>query len=651
MKNENPTEIPEELYYNRDDLEKIRKTYKKKAPYAGKSSLPETKSVEVGSAKRNIQRSGGGGSNANHKTGKKSAKRRSSKGRLIDDGSLDDHYDEVNDPNYDSEEDRDGRDLMKVIGSEGGNSPMKSYGDATTSVPLLLQDYKRAVEHIVDSNYLKTLEMSVGELVHELLHECNLHFEEKLKELLAELPASAGETTRLPYYEVVKRSIIKSFDYSCCTFPGDALIPTVVGGGANRMEATSLLLVELCSSRDTDYRSCIEEGFDKIFEIINELNKDVPSTNSLLSCYLTRCIVDEIISPSYITHCLANACDDAIDAQLAETGGVPMPPPPPQESPSVTAKVLQHMQYSNDSLRCSGLEMALYNKERNAHVRDVITKTKTLLSHDHYSSKLQHIWGINSDLQSEESESPSATTRELKHRIDEFLMEFLDNCSTVGGSSQANSRSNSLGDLGVSGAAEYTPPELHVLESAYSSLQELGTHTLTYFAHEIVKRGVCLVLLNYKCDSPVSSSLNGNLAECTQRYMTENPSALHMCQHLILLFHYCMCGEDLPQEATADTSLAISNYAGAISPLPPPVISKLQYGTGLLKFFDGCEPNASVPNHSSLFYDVLLDAPHAPFIFRQLLELSCTTKGGLNLIPSEEVFNQLCALLVPYYKQ
>lgn len=102
-KNKNSTEIPMELYYDKNDLDKIRKRYVKKAPYHGKQSVtPETKISEIGSSKRNIQRSGAGNKLNSIKIGKK-LEQKNVINKSLDDGSTYDHYDEENDPNYDSE--------------------------------------------------------------------------------------------------------------------------------------------------------------------------------------------------------------------------------------------------------------------------------------------------------------------------------------------------------------------------------------------------------------------------------------------------------------------------------------------------------------------------------------------------------------------
>ncbi len=86
----------ENLFYGREDLDKIRRSYVKKPPYVSKKDLTEaTKQKKEGDPKRNILRS--------EKSGSASGKNRhknKNKDVDLDDGSaaLDSH-----DPNYDSE--------------------------------------------------------------------------------------------------------------------------------------------------------------------------------------------------------------------------------------------------------------------------------------------------------------------------------------------------------------------------------------------------------------------------------------------------------------------------------------------------------------------------------------------------------------------
>jgi len=354
-----------DLFYNKNDLENIRKAYTRKSPYVGKGLAHATKNLETGSSKRNIVRRGSG---RNHQ------REGHRKGDVLDDGSTYVHYEETQDPNYDSEEDVDERELARMsLSREKSPNP----GKGPEGVATIISEYKREVEHVIGEHYLRTLETSASELVHVVLHECTCRYEERLREALADIPGDHSRVT-LPLYEVVKRAVIKSFDFSNFSISTDTGVPTVVGGGANRMEAVSLLLVELCSSRGADYRSQIEAGFEAIFEIANELNKDVPTADTLISCFLTRAVVDEIVSPSFISRCIEryndDAVDDAFDDDEDEEGSVC--DPAPLDSPTASAKVLRDLQYTNYSLESESMQTALYRKETNAHVRDILGKTK-----------------------------------------------------------------------------------------------------------------------------------------------------------------------------------------------------------------------------------------------------------------------------------
>jgi hypothetical protein len=214
---------------------------------------------------------------------------------------------------------------------------------------------------------LKSLEISAGDIVHDYLTELTKHFEEQLHELQVQSPqAMAAGLIYLPYHEVIKRSIIKSFDY----YQYEGIAGSVTGAVSNpRMEAISVFLFELCSTRNEcgiNYSKYICQGFDSIFEILVELNKDVPAVNSLLARYLTRCIVDEIISPRYVAVVLER-CDSAVDEEFVSCDTS-------DEDPSV--------------------QIAIYRNQTRKQMLDVMVQTKVYLSLDHYSTKLQHIWGI-----------------------------------------------------------------------------------------------------------------------------------------------------------------------------------------------------------------------------------------------------------------
>jgi hypothetical protein len=156
------------------------------------------------------------------------------------------------------------------------------------------------------------------------------------------------------------------------------------------------------------------------------------------------------------------------------------------------------------------------------------------------------------------------------------------------------------------------------------------------------------VLLNYRCSGGAAAA-GADLASASAAYMSTNPSAHHVCSHLCLLMYYCMCGEDADAGAVG---AELAPHVGALAPLPPPVISKSQYLTGLSKFFESIvEPADGQHSTSSLFYDVMLDAPHAPMLFHQLLLLSTPTHGGAALLPDSSKFDSLVDSLSVYYKK
>ena len=58
----------------------------------------------------------------------------------------------------------------------------------------------------------------------------------------------------------------------------------------------------------------IEKGLERLFEIIDEIEKDAPAARSILASFIARGVVDEVIPPSYLSDPVA--CDlggDMID--------------------------------------------------------------------------------------------------------------------------------------------------------------------------------------------------------------------------------------------------------------------------------------------------------------------------------------------------
>lgn len=82
-------------------------------------------------------------------------------------------------------------------------------------------------------------------------------------------------------YELVKRGINMSFD------KGD--------------RERELMSKFLCYAHpDLLSSSMIGRGFERLFEIIGEVEKDAPGAKDMLSKFLARCILDEVLSPSFL---------------------------------------------------------------------------------------------------------------------------------------------------------------------------------------------------------------------------------------------------------------------------------------------------------------------------------------------------------------
>jgi programmed cell death protein 4 len=209
------------------------------------SNLPETKVGEEGSAKRNILRRGGGGGGGGGGSGAAT--------RLQDDGSLAAEYDSAaldeRDPNYDSEED-------------GGvfTPPMahiRPYAERRVGLSkMTLTAYKTKVTPII-KEYLSSgdIDDTIANLVGIDAPEYN--------------------------YEAVKRAVNMSFDAS----------------DRERERVSRLLSAgypEIFSS------NMIGKGFERLFELIDEIEKDVPSAREMLSIFLARAVVDEILPPSFL---------------------------------------------------------------------------------------------------------------------------------------------------------------------------------------------------------------------------------------------------------------------------------------------------------------------------------------------------------------
>mmetsp|Transcript_5543 Transcript_5543/g.5702 ORF Transcript_5543/g.5702 Transcript_5543/m.5702 type:complete len:389 (+) Transcript_5543:1612-2778(+) len=212
-----------------------------------RSKIPETKVGAEGSAKRNITRKktgGGGGSKIK-------------KGNLIDDGSLytDPSALDEYDPNYDSEEET-GREFIP------GSSPDRCdyVPELRTSVKtakMTLSEYKKLIEKAIEEYFASSDINEIQRAVLEL--DCPEYS-----------------------YELVKRAISMSLD---------------------RTDREREQISQLISSCYPDILSTnmIGKGFERLFELVDELVKDVPSAREKLTTYLARCVVDEVLPPSFLS--------------------------------------------------------------------------------------------------------------------------------------------------------------------------------------------------------------------------------------------------------------------------------------------------------------------------------------------------------------
>lgn len=236
----------------------------------------ETKVGVDGSAKRNILRRGGGGT---------SSRKSDCASRTIDDGSLAAETDAValdeRDPNYDSEE------------------------DSGTFVPVHIRPYseKRVGLSKMTLTQYKT---KVTPVIKAFL--TNGEIDDALTSISA---IEAPEYN----YEAVKRAVNMSFDAS----------------DRERERVSKLLSAgypEVFSS------NMIGKGFERLFELIDEIEKDVVPAREMLGIFLARAVVDETLPPSWLN-----------DAVVINLGG------------------------------------------------DIIEHAKRMLSRDHGTARLERVWG------------------------------------------------------------------------------------------------------------------------------------------------------------------------------------------------------------------------------------------------------------------
>jgi programmed cell death protein 4 len=238
---------------------------------------PETVTGAEGTAKRNIiRRRGGSGSGGG-------PRKENLAGKSWDDGSiysdpmaLDEH-----DPNYDSEE-------------ETKNITIPTYSafhrEEIAKSKLTLTQYKKKVQPIIDEFFLSGEFQDTAARIEEV-----------------EAPEYS--------YEFVKRIVNAAIDKE-----------------DNHRELVSRLLSELYP--DILSMNMIGKGFERLFEIADEIEIDAPQARSIIATFVARAVVDEVLPPSFLT-----------DSVVCNLGG------------------------------------------------EIIEQAKLMLSRDHGGAKLERIWG------------------------------------------------------------------------------------------------------------------------------------------------------------------------------------------------------------------------------------------------------------------
>jgi len=241
------------------------------------NKLPETVTGVEGTAKRNIIRRRGGGN------GGGGPRKENLTGKSFDDGSiyadptaLDEH-----DPNYDSEEETQNIKIPTYSGL---------HREEIAKSKFTLTQYKKKVQPIIEEFFLS------GDF-----EDTAVHLEE------IEAPEYS--------YEFVKR-----------------LVNSAIDKEDNHRELVSRLLSELYP--DILSMNMIGKGFERLFEIADEIEIDAPQARSIIATFVARAVVDEVLPPSFLT-----------DSVVCNLGG------------------------------------------------DIIEQAKLMLSRDHGGAKLERIWG------------------------------------------------------------------------------------------------------------------------------------------------------------------------------------------------------------------------------------------------------------------
>lgn len=245
-------------------------------------AMPETRTGAEGTAKRNIvRRRGGGGGGA--------AKGRGT-GNKIDDGSTydDPAFIDEHDPNYDSEEETGFEYIPSA--SPPRNDYLLDMRPITARAPMTLSQYKKKIEKMLQEYFVSA---EVAEIL-QSIQELNV-------------PEFS--------YELVKRAVSMSLDHS---YKEKELVSQMLSAAYPDVLSTNV----------------IGKGFERLFELVDELEKDVPTAKDDISTFLARCVVDEVLPPSFLS-----------DIVVCNLGG------------------------------------------------DIVEHAKRVLSRDHSGAKLEHSWG------------------------------------------------------------------------------------------------------------------------------------------------------------------------------------------------------------------------------------------------------------------
>jgi len=218
-----------------------------------KNKKPETIVGPDGSAKRNIVRR----KNSREVNGKKGNSKGGGKKGMwnpIDDGTLD--YDMDND--YDSQEDDDDY----ILVTEGVDPNAHSY-------------YDEELDRIVIGPA-----MTLSEFKHQTIDIINEYFEsedfEEVKDRIYELNSPEY------HYELVKRAISMSLDRK-----------------EREKELVSRLLSDLYPKVINSEH--IGKGFERLFEMQEDLSLDIPSASKDLEAFLVRAVIDEVLPPKFLS--------------------------------------------------------------------------------------------------------------------------------------------------------------------------------------------------------------------------------------------------------------------------------------------------------------------------------------------------------------